>query len=518
MKKEDCRASGNGRLPGAAVLAALLCLWSLLAPLAQAGPRGRKVVLIAGKKSHGPGDHEYEKGARLLAHCLQNAPSLRGYRTEVHLKGWPENPRTLDDADTIVLFSDGSDHREADHPLLHGDRLETLGRAMRRGAGLVALHYTVFVPARRGGPEFLEWLGGYFDYESGSGTPPWYSRIRTAATEPVPATPAHPIARGLEPFQLREEYYYRMRFREPDARRTPILTTTIPGETGPQEVAWAVERKDGGRGFGFTGGHFHSNWQVENFRKMVLNAIVWTAKGDVPPDGVECSPPADPDVIRALILTGHQHPAHDWRSTTAALREALGADRRFQIQTTEDPELLAREDLAVYDVIIQNYNNWERPTLSDRAKAKLLGYVRRGGALVLIHFANGAFLEWKEYRRLSRRVWLDGLSGHDAHGPFRVTIRKADHPITAGLQDYDTVDELYFRQHGVLPIEPLVTARSNVTGADEPMAYAFEEGKGRVFQTLLGHDAASIRNPGTAALIRRGTAWAAGRATLPSTQ
>src|SRR5687767_6455129 len=104
MRRREWPASGRSRLQAAAVLAALLGLWSVLAPLARAGPRGRKVVLIAGKKSHGPGDHEYEKGARLLAHCLRHASNLRGFRTEVHLNGWPEDPRTLDDADTIVLF------------------------------------------------------------------------------------------------------------------------------------------------------------------------------------------------------------------------------------------------------------------------------------------------------------------------------------------------------------------------------------------------------------------------------
>ena len=52
-------------------------------------------------------------------------------------------------------------------------------------------------------------------------------------------------------------------------------------------LAWAVERPDGGRGFGFTGAHAHKNWGDPNFRKLVLNAILWTAKLDVPAEGVE---------------------------------------------------------------------------------------------------------------------------------------------------------------------------------------------------------------------------------------
>src|SRR5258707_12100484 len=56
----------------------------------------------------------------------------------------------------------------------------------------------------------------------------------------------------------------------------------------PEHVMWAIKRPDGGRGFGFTGGHFHNNWANENFRKIVLNAILWSAKVDVPRNGVEC--------------------------------------------------------------------------------------------------------------------------------------------------------------------------------------------------------------------------------------
>ncbi|MCC2669807.1 MAG: Trehalose utilization, partial [Armatimonadetes bacterium] len=477
---------------------------------------GKKVVFIAGKKSHGPGDHEYELGCKLLARCLETSPNLKGVRTEVHLNGWPENPKTLEDADTIVVYCDGSDHNEADHPLLVGDRLQVLDRQMKRGAGIVMLHYTTFAPVKRGGPEYLEWTGGFFDYETGPAANHWYSKIQTAATTATPATPGHPIARGLAPFPLREEYYYRMRHRENDPRRVPILTTELPNETGPQEVAWAVQRKDGGRGFAYTGGHFHKNWtEVESLRKMVLNAIVWTAKKEVPKDGVRSlvSPntqhPTPNTQIRALLITGNQHPAHDWRATTIALREILTRDPRIQVDVTEDPEQLATRDLTPYQLIIQNFNNWETKTLSEASRAKLLAAVRGGKGLIVVHFANGAWLDWPGYRRLSRRVWLDGLSGHDPYGGFRVQVTNSTHPITQGLPAFDTVDELYYRQHGIHPVAPLVTARSRDTGKDEPLAFVYQEGKGRVYQSLLGHSAESIRTPGTAALYIRAAAWVA---------
>ena len=63
----------------------------------------------------------------------------------------------------------------------------------------------------------------------------------------------------------------------------------LPKDAPQSEViAWAVERADGGRGFGFTGGHYHRNWGIPDFRRMVVNAILWSAKLGVPPGGAKC--------------------------------------------------------------------------------------------------------------------------------------------------------------------------------------------------------------------------------------
>ncbi|HLQ45720.1 MAG TPA: LamG-like jellyroll fold domain-containing protein, partial [Planctomycetaceae bacterium] len=146
--------------------------------------------------------------------------------------------------------------------------------------------------------------------------------------------------------------------------------------------------------------------------------------------------------------------------------------------------------------------------------------MKQGGGLSVIHFANGSWTDtlpnkaadWPEFRsKIVRRVWdhKPGLSGHDPFGPFRVELTAAGerHPITAGLQAFETEDELYFRQQGELPIVPLVTAHSKVTKQDEPLAWAYEYTQARVFQTVLGHADVSIRHAG--ALIRRGSVWAA---------
>src|SRR4051812_18338906 len=172
--------------------------------------RPRKVVLIAGDldATHPRGTHEYEKTARLLRHCLENATNLRGVRAEVRFHGWPTDEKDLDAADAIVLITRGSDRREQDHPLLFGDRLATIGRQMRRGCGLVLIHWSTFVPTAPAGEGVLDGVGAHFDYQPGPPPRRWASAIQDLETTARPADRTHPITRGVAPFPLREEFYY----------------------------------------------------------------------------------------------------------------------------------------------------------------------------------------------------------------------------------------------------------------------------------------------------------------------
>src|SRR5665213_1667053 len=208
--------------------AVLFTLAALPSVADDAKPKLKKIVLIAGTKSHGPGEHEYEKGARLLKQCLDTSPNLHGFTTEVYTDGWPRDDKAFDNAATVLLYCDGSDHDEQAHPLLRDKHLETMQKLMDRGVGLVAVHYTVFVPAKRGGEQFLDWIGGYFDYQNGAKPTGWYSKIKNCTAKVTPASPEHPISRGLKPFELKEEFYYNMRFRPDDKRLTPILSAAIP--------------------------------------------------------------------------------------------------------------------------------------------------------------------------------------------------------------------------------------------------------------------------------------------------
>ena len=237
-----------------------------------------RIALIAGRKSHGPGEHEYRKGLQLLAGELEKQVEFVDAR--VHFDGWPTDEETLRDCDSIVLYSDGSDHDVKDHPLLIGARTNVIKKLMERGVGLVALHYTVFVPRETAGKQFLSWIGGFFDYESGDGPNKWFSKIETKDFKVFPASPEHAICKGVEPFTAREEFYFKMRFPEDKSKLTPIATLDPEKKDWEKVVGWAIERPDGGRGFGYTGGHFLKNFEEPAVQRLLLNAILWTAKAE----------------------------------------------------------------------------------------------------------------------------------------------------------------------------------------------------------------------------------------------
>jgi hypothetical protein len=276
----------------------------------------KKLVLVAGKPSHAPGEHEHRAGTLLLEKCLDAAAAAGGPKlvTATYTGGWPADPTAFDNADAVFFFADGG----AGHPVLQSSRLAQVDALAKRGVGVACLHYAVEVPKEKGGPEFLNWMGGYFE-PHWSVNPHW----TLAKTE---LAQGHPITRGVKPFETNDEWYYHMRFREPMAGVTAILSAVPPDNTrerpdgphsnnpavragkGSREVlAWAYERPDAGRGFGCTGAHFHRNWSNEDFRRMMLNALVWTAGLDVPAEGVASA--VTTDDLAANLDDKHAKPA-----------------------------------------------------------------------------------------------------------------------------------------------------------------------------------------------------------------
>jgi len=261
----------------------------------------KHIVLIAGKPSHGPGEHEHRAGCLLFQKCLASVP---GIDVRVYDQGWPQievngvvtdNDQALSDADAIIIYSDGG----VSHPMLQGHRLSVLDKLHKQGVGLGFIHYAVEPTRELGQSEMLSWIGGAFEV-NWSVNPVWKANYIQL--------PVHEVTRGVHPFSQLDEWYFNMRFRNNMEGVTPLLSAVPPVSTMkrkdglhegnpsvrkqvqnglPQHMMWVSESQNGARGFGFTGGHYHKGWANDDKRKLVLNAIVWIAKVPVPEQGIE---------------------------------------------------------------------------------------------------------------------------------------------------------------------------------------------------------------------------------------
>lgn len=244
----------------------------------------KEVLLIAGPPSHGYGAHEHYAGLKVLAESIEQS----GVDVATKLvRGWPDDESLVEKADAVVIYCDGGGRHVA---MEHRDALRKL---LIRGGGLVCLHYAVEMLPGESGDEFVDLLGGHFEIHR-SVNPHWSAAVTSL--------PEHPITRGVSPFTADDEWYFYMRFSEA-GKLTPIIQSIAPEHTmrradghhsgNPdvrksvaagelQTLAWAFEPTIGGRSFGFTGGHNHWNWGHEPIRRLVTNAIIWSAGGDVP--------------------------------------------------------------------------------------------------------------------------------------------------------------------------------------------------------------------------------------------
>lgn len=263
----------------------------------------KKVVFIAGRPSHGPGEHEHRAGCMLLADQLSK--SGLPVKSEVVTNGWPKDESVFDGASAVVIYADGGQG----HPAFQ--HLEKLKALAKNGVGIGCIHYAVEIPKGEAGDTLLDLIGGYFETDW-SVNPHWHASFHL---------PKHPVTRGVGDFDTTDEWYYHMRFRENMEGVTPILTDLPPpeslarkdgphegnpevraavlGRKEPQHVMWVYQRPakfGAGRSFGFCGGHFHKTWKNDNQRRLVLNAIIWIAGMEVPESGVKSITPTDEEI------------------------------------------------------------------------------------------------------------------------------------------------------------------------------------------------------------------------------
>lgn len=252
----------------------LVAAWSIHGLAAEEAPRGsdqkrphadrkaRRVLLLGQKPDgHPAGTHEYMAGVKLLATLLGRVEGVQPIVVQAD-DPWTEGPELLDGADGAVLYlSEGAKWLQQDP-----ERLAAFKRLAERGGGLAVIHWGMGTKDAKYIDEFRKLFGGVH------GGPDRRYKVGDFAVQIADLT--HPITRGVGPFDVREEFYYKIKFARPLDRITPLLRVPIENES--ETVAWALERPDGGRSFGFTGGHFHKNWSRPEYRRLVTQGILWT--------------------------------------------------------------------------------------------------------------------------------------------------------------------------------------------------------------------------------------------------
>ncbi len=232
------------------------------------------------------------RGCDLLAAAMNR--SSNGVAAKA-VEGWPSDT-CLRGAAAVVLSSDGLEGHVAK------GRTAVLRARVAAGMGLGVLHFALEPADAEMAALFDEVLGGHFA-AGHSVNPIW--------TLEQPSLAEHPVARGVRLGAVRDEWYFHIRFAGEVA---PVLRGLPPPETvgkdgprsgnalarealakgTPQTLAWVREARGGASGFGFTGGHFHTNWYDPGVLALVLNMAAWAAGADIPEGGLAWAAPAQP--------------------------------------------------------------------------------------------------------------------------------------------------------------------------------------------------------------------------------
>ncbi|MEM7234104.1 MAG: DUF1080 domain-containing protein, partial [Planctomycetota bacterium] len=157
----------------------------------------KKIVLIAGAPSHGCGAHEFNAGIKILAKRLRKVEGV--VVANYHDNGWPKDPSAFDNANAVVIYADG----QGRHPVQKNYKF--MDGLMKKGVGLMCMHYAVHVQPGSEGSLFQDWIGGF--YESNySSNPHWDAHLKL--------NQKHPITNGIQAASIHDEWYFCIRFRE----------------------------------------------------------------------------------------------------------------------------------------------------------------------------------------------------------------------------------------------------------------------------------------------------------------
>ncbi|HUX88946.1 MAG TPA: ThuA domain-containing protein [Chloroflexota bacterium] len=230
-----------------------------------------------------------------------------------------------------------------------------------------------------------------------------------------------------------------------------------------------------------------------------------------------------PRTSTLLLMGGPEY--HNKVFHYAELSGILAGEAGADLRVTDDLDVLNSKTLASFQVIV-NWSTFLEPT--DEQVQALLGAVENGVGLLALHGGNATFWNSAPYLTALGSRFIR----HAPYKHFQVEIDDRSHPITAGVDNFETDDELYeiggkvedfprfadairagqpraeLRPLGDGPLPSDCHVLASAEG--HPLLYVKPLGRGRVHYNALGHDLASLTNPSYRHLIRQGFAWVAG--------
>lgn len=259
---------------------------------AAAEPTPKRLLLVGqSPDGHPPTTHEFMAGATVLAELLKKFPEVKSTVVNAD-EPWADGPRLIDAADGIVMWvTQGAQWMQ-----LEPERHAALKRLAARGGAIMAFHWSV-------GAKDAKYIQGQLDLLGATrgGEQRKYTKLGVDLQR---VDPAHPILHGVGDMKVYDEFYYALD-RAPGIH--PLMSEKIDGND--EMSVWSWERPDGGRSFGFVPLHYHSNWQLPEYRRIAVQGVLWSLKLPIPAGGVNVDidskklelngilpPPAAPDV------------------------------------------------------------------------------------------------------------------------------------------------------------------------------------------------------------------------------
>lgn len=212
---------------------------------------------------------------------------------------------------------------------------------------------------------------------------------------------------------------------------------------------------------------------------------------------------------KALIFQGGWQ-GHEPAEVAEILARIL-KEEQYEVKVTNTLDTLEQDDLTSYDLIVPN---WTQGQITNEQLKPLLDAVASGVGLAGLHGGMGdSFRMATDYQFMVGGQWVahPGNDGID----YTVHILDQDHPLTAGMKDFQVTSEQYY-MHVDPAVKVHVTTRFPIAEGpykangevDMPVVWTKMWGKGKVYYCSLGHVAEIVNLPEVMELMRKGMTYA----------